>query len=322
MMNIVEHRALGVHVGGEHDEREVALTELRTRLDDALASEGLTKTQLAARSGLGRTTVQAAFQPGGPVPSAATVAALAGKLSLQVEQLLELRRAAAGETGPVHVRDEGLGKPIGQWDPHEGRAERLRTAKSSELLQVYLHAASEIADKHPTPGLARWTVPSFAEVYQLQRSTGSAALDANDSEAATHADGAPLHPSTVLQGGNCLVVAGPGGGKSSLLHAVLLEGLRSHAPEVPVPVLVPARALADTNPLPQVIAQHVEKEVGALSDKPPGLRGLFAARPRPDTPWLLLVDGLDEIIDPALRMKVMAVSAAWPWETHRSTASS
>ncbi|WEO93323.1 tetratricopeptide repeat protein [Streptomyces sp. FXJ1.172] len=103
----------------EEDERAAALVELRRRLDDGLAHRRLTKTQLAARTGLGRTTLQAAFQPGGPVPSAATVAALAGKLGLPVEELLELRRAAAGEAGRVRAGQEAPGRPIGQWDPHD-----------------------------------------------------------------------------------------------------------------------------------------------------------------------------------------------------------
>ncbi|MBL1110688.1 hypothetical protein JK361_40185, partial [Streptomyces sp. 5-8] len=110
-------------MGGESDRREAALTELRKRLEDALAHAKLTKTQLAAGAALSRTTVQAAFKDGGPVPSAATVAALAGKLGLSDEQkreLLQLRRTAAGKTAsPVRVRDEGLGKPVEQWDPHD-----------------------------------------------------------------------------------------------------------------------------------------------------------------------------------------------------------
>ncbi|WP_251096656.1 helix-turn-helix domain-containing protein [Streptomyces sp. Caat 7-52] len=107
-------------MGGDPEQREAALTELRKRLKDALAHAGLTKVQLVARTGRSRTTVQAAFQTGGPVPSAATVAALARHLGLPVEQtweLLRLRRAAAGEIDPLP--DEGLGKPIGQWDPHD-----------------------------------------------------------------------------------------------------------------------------------------------------------------------------------------------------------
>ncbi|MGW5590667.1 AAA family ATPase [Streptomyces sp. NPDC003857] len=109
-------------MGGVSDEREAALTELRKRLDDTLADAGFTKVQLAARTARSRTTVQEAFQDGGRVPSAATVAALADKLGLSAEQkreLLQLRRAAADETHPVRVRDEGLGKPIEQWDPHD-----------------------------------------------------------------------------------------------------------------------------------------------------------------------------------------------------------
>ncbi|MFF0001752.1 hypothetical protein [Streptomyces avermitilis] len=109
-------------MGGDDEGREAALTELRTRLEDALAHAGLTKTQLAAGAELSRTTVHGALKAGGPVPSAATVAALAGKLGLSDEQkreLLQLRRAAGKTASPVRVRDEGLGKPVEQWDPHD-----------------------------------------------------------------------------------------------------------------------------------------------------------------------------------------------------------
>ncbi|MYS70087.1 NACHT domain-containing protein [Streptomyces sp. SID5926] len=187
----------------------------------------------------------------------------------------------------------------------KARAGRMRAAKPSELLRAYLHAVDELAVQHPTPGLARWTrstVPGLTEVYQFQRSTGSAA---HDDEADEVGHLAPLHPSTVLRGDSCLVLAGPGGGKSSLLRAVLLEGLHGPAPDVPVPVMLPARALADAGPLAHAVARHVEKELGALTDKTPGVRELFAARPRPDAPWLLLVDGLDEVVDPALRRRVL-----------------
>ncbi|MET8452808.1 helix-turn-helix domain-containing protein [Streptomyces sp. NPDC005209] len=71
-----------------------ALTDLRTRLSDGLADVGLDHTLLARRAGLGRTAVSEAFQPGGPVPSGRTVAALARALGLPKEPLLELRRHA------------------------------------------------------------------------------------------------------------------------------------------------------------------------------------------------------------------------------------
>ncbi|MFI8234937.1 hypothetical protein ACIGDI_39700 [Streptomyces sp. NPDC085900] len=116
-----EHRRTRHHRGqAVHDEQsghtpESALAELRARLEDGLARARLTKTDLAARTRLGRTTVQLAFQTNGPVPSAQTVTALANTLKLPAGELLALQRVAAG--GGNGERS-GLGRPIGQWDPH------------------------------------------------------------------------------------------------------------------------------------------------------------------------------------------------------------
>ncbi|MFD0287706.1 tetratricopeptide repeat protein [Streptomyces lutosisoli] len=110
---------------------DTALAELRDRLSDALARKRLTKTQLATRTGLGRTTVQLAFQQGAPAPSSATLAALARALSLPEKELLELRRRAAAvsapgteptpDTGaaPGVEPGQGPGRPITQWNPHD-----------------------------------------------------------------------------------------------------------------------------------------------------------------------------------------------------------
>ncbi|MHC3455927.1 hypothetical protein [Streptomyces prasinus] len=116
----------GEHIttrGGEyvHDEQaghtpDSALAELRRRLEGGLARARLKKTDLVARTGLSRTTVQLAFQADGPVPSGPTVTALARALKLPAGELLELRRTAAEELGTV--TPGGPGRPIGQWDPH------------------------------------------------------------------------------------------------------------------------------------------------------------------------------------------------------------
>ncbi|MFF9764733.1 hypothetical protein ACF1G4_35435 [Streptomyces caelestis] len=118
-MNTGEHLTTrgGEHV---HDEQadhtpDSALTELRRRLEGGLARAGVKKTDLVARTRLGRTTVQLAFQTDGPVPSAQTVTALARALKLPVEKLLALQQVAAG--GGSSDRP-GPGRPIGQWDPH------------------------------------------------------------------------------------------------------------------------------------------------------------------------------------------------------------
>ncbi|MGW2748070.1 tetratricopeptide repeat protein [Streptomyces sp. NPDC001450] len=106
-------------MSGGQEERAAALSELRARMEDALARQGLNKTMLVARTGLGRTTVSEAFKPDGPVPSAATVAALSRALRLPELELLELRRASAGAAAVAVGRTPGPGKPIGQWDPHD-----------------------------------------------------------------------------------------------------------------------------------------------------------------------------------------------------------
>jgi transcriptional regulator with XRE-family HTH domain len=103
--------------GGTRD-RDAALAELRRRLGNGIALLGLTKTQLAARASLGRTTVQEAFNPKAPVPSPGTIAALAHALGLPDTELLDLRRTAVGETAASSEDAEALGKPIAEWDPH------------------------------------------------------------------------------------------------------------------------------------------------------------------------------------------------------------
>ncbi|MER5905082.1 hypothetical protein ABT150_34225 [Streptomyces mirabilis] len=104
-----------------HDEqasREAALAELRRTLADGLARTRLTKTQVKARANLGRTTVHQAFQADGPVPAAATVVALARVLRLPEQAVLDLRRAAVGESRTASAKERGPGKPIDEWDPH------------------------------------------------------------------------------------------------------------------------------------------------------------------------------------------------------------
>ncbi|WP_328755812.1 helix-turn-helix domain-containing protein [Streptomyces sp. NBC_00271] len=98
--------------------REAAHVELRRRLTDGLALAGLTKTALARRAALGRTTVQLAFQADAPAPSAETVAALARALRLPEQPLLDLRRTASGDDDET-VFASGLGKRISEWGPHQ-----------------------------------------------------------------------------------------------------------------------------------------------------------------------------------------------------------
>ncbi|GGO94559.1 tetratricopeptide repeat protein [Wenjunlia tyrosinilytica] len=100
---------------GLHD--PAALRALHDRLEAARVKQGLDKTQLANRSRLSRTTVSQAFSHSArTVPSADTLGALAAALELDVQPLLELRRAAIGPTASPAV-PPGVGQPIAACDP-------------------------------------------------------------------------------------------------------------------------------------------------------------------------------------------------------------
>lgn len=73
-----------------------ASRQLRILLSDALAESQLSKTQLAVRAGLGRTTVHEAFAVDRPVPSATTLVGIGKVLRLDTAHLLELKRLAGG----------------------------------------------------------------------------------------------------------------------------------------------------------------------------------------------------------------------------------
>ncbi|MFC9817418.1 tetratricopeptide repeat protein [Streptomyces virginiae] len=126
-MNTGEHDGPGGHTvhdkldkldeHDEHDGQNAALTELRERLRGGMTRMRLNQTVLAQRAGLGRTTVSEALSPAKPAPSPWTVEALATALNLPVEELRELQRNAAEDTGGGARAVPG--RPIGEWDPHD-----------------------------------------------------------------------------------------------------------------------------------------------------------------------------------------------------------
>ncbi|MFJ6372700.1 tetratricopeptide repeat protein, partial [Streptomyces virginiae] len=139
-----------------HAEGGPALTELRSRLDDALSRSGLTKTQLAARAAVSRTTVQLAFQSDAPVASAATLTALARVLRLPDHELLDLRRAATEGNAVGREEDQGLGKPISQWDPHD----------------LEIHPAGPGLGEHAGLGASRRSLPGYVARHHDQLLAG------------------------------------------------------------------------------------------------------------------------------------------------------
>ncbi|WP_412775469.1 hypothetical protein [Streptomyces mirabilis] len=96
-----------------------ALAELRARLEAGLVAVHLSKSMLARRARLGRTTVSEAFSSSADAPSAQTVGALAHALRLDPGPLLDLRAAAVGGASAVDEGETSVGRPITEWNPHD-----------------------------------------------------------------------------------------------------------------------------------------------------------------------------------------------------------
>ncbi|WIX85053.1 hypothetical protein [Amycolatopsis sp. DG1A-15b] len=123
-----------------------------------------------------------------------------------------------------------------------------------------------------------------------------------------------------LDGGeHLLVTGGPGQGKSTLSLRLAAEAARcwqgvADSPPLREPVLplrLTARELATRLELPfyEALAESVRGEYGAMLAqplRPEDLTGRVAG-----CRWLLLVDGLDEVADAALRDQLVTVLAAW-----------
>jgi hypothetical protein len=184
--------------------------------------------------------------------------------------------------------------------------------RGSELRR-YLEAARKPASLHPymlSPGLSGSPIPALATVYQHQAVVDrtQATADAGpNTPRATESDVGTQTPlafeELLKRHRHVLLLGGPGLGKSSLLRhftaAAATAWLKDRA--VPyIPVIVHARHLASGKPLAEAIRDGA---VGELASKlTRGLPvSLFESEPQPGLPWLVLVDGMDEVQDPARR---------------------
>jgi hypothetical protein len=156
--------------------------------------------------------------------------------------------------------------------------------------------------------------PASAASHARLESPASASLPESSHRAPAHrvVEDRLSADSLLTRQDTCLVTAGPGGGKSSLLRTLLQTGVGDFLQGLAVrvaPVLVPAAALPG-RPLAGALAEAVNTDLsshGLLEEIRPEF---FLAPPRPGVPWLILVDGLDEITSASTRHEVLrAVSA-------------
>lgn len=195
---------------------------------------------------------------------------------------------------------------VGDEQPHErswrnlvelAQPQKEEASPRSMLLDRYLEAAELSARSHPYPGVVPGTMPPLSEVYFRQRARGSD-------------DASPQEPRTALEvlagGHNCVVLGGPGGGKSSLLRAHLARAARNWRDgrrQQAVPVLVPCAHLAERRPLAELLAASVNRSLPALHEGLPP--DFFATAPKRGVAWLVMADGLDEVTDPGTRREIV-----------------
>jgi hypothetical protein len=152
--------------------------------------------------------------------------------------------------------------------------------------------------------------PPSWQAHQHQRQRQEARADADQISQTLQrldiADVLSRHPAG-------LILGGPGSGKSSLLRHLVdtaagdwLDGGSGRF----VPALIKAQSLLGSLPLHQAVGQAIRTSLGARLGAV-DLDAFLSDAPVPGVPWLILVDGLDEIFDASLRQRVMDIIAGW-----------
>ncbi|MEV0400077.1 NACHT domain-containing protein [Actinoallomurus sp. NPDC050550] len=175
------------------------------------------------------------------------------------------------------------------------------------LLRRYLTAVANDASAHPYPAVVENAFPPpLSQVYlrpHLAEPDARAASSGQD-----QAGGRMPAQDVVDMDEDCLVVGGPGMGKSSLLRQCVLTLTRRPAGEVPVRIL--AADLLGPGSVAELIANAVRRDLSGHEPRIIWSPEFFAVAPAAGARWLLLVDGLDEIVGVTARREVVEKLAA------------
>lgn len=200
------------------------------------------------------------------------------------------------------------------------RARPVTLGRYASVVEDYLAAAELHVAAQPYFGSATQDAPPLADVYLRQLAT-RLDIDAGeagdgDPEDQRSVAGVPLPAMELLSGAGaavCAVVGGPGGGKSSLLRTLAASSLarwRDDVTDTPVPVIIRAADLTAGGTLLEAAAAAVTADLrwhGLAGGLPPEL---FRTAPGPQAPWLLLIDGVDEITDTGRRRQLLSALGA------------
>ncbi|MFF4545679.1 trypsin-like peptidase domain-containing protein [Streptomyces sp. NPDC001435] len=187
------------------------------------------------------------------------------------------------------------------------------------LLRDYLEAAREAADEHPYAALL--TDPGgipLSTVYVRQEASHTEDRAEESPGHRPAGRGRSAAGRALAEHRHVLFTGGAGSGKSSLLRRLVFTaasawlGDPGPAPSY-VPVLVAADQLLD-RPLPEALADALARDLPGLRRSP--APELFENGPMPTVDWLVCVDGLDEVLDPGDRGRVIRLIQRWAREPY------
>ena len=171
-------------------------------------------------------------------------------------------------------------------------------------IRDYLTTALQAAEQHPYPGVDPGKVPpTLSEVYVHQEARAGPGAEDLPREAQM------LPARTVFEPpGSSVLVGTAGSGKSSLFRIAVTTEVREWQGGKPirwVPVRVQAADLVAARTVPAAIAASVCDDLCTFGLKQSWPAETFARPPFPDAEWLVLVDGLDELISADQRQDVL-----------------
>ncbi|MEU4443380.1 hypothetical protein AB0K14_14065 [Actinosynnema sp. NPDC050801] len=183
------------------------------------------------------------------------------------------------------------------------------------VLREYLEAVCAADEEHQYDW-ARLVAPPLSKVY-LRRHVTPRHGDEWDEHTAPERI---VAEELVARFEGAQVVAEPGAGKSSLVRRIAAVAARRWLEEgvgdfVPIPVT--ADSLVRNSSLPEALADGILRGPSFTLNRH-RLVELFSGDPVPGVQWLVLVDGLDEVLDPGARAAVARrVEAHRRRSTHR-----